>query len=59
MSYIITYTTVQFNDSADSYLGMSIDRSTDGHVIKVSQTGSINELINSHLTDRIGCRHVQ
>jgi hypothetical protein len=38
---------------------MSIDRSTDGHVIKVSQTGSINELVNSNLPDNHGCRTPQ
>jgi hypothetical protein len=35
----------------DSYLGMSIKLSNDGHLISVNQTGSINEFINSNLTD--------
>jgi hypothetical protein len=38
---------------------MSIDRSPDGHVIKVSQTGSITELINSNLTDTLGSKTPQ
>jgi hypothetical protein len=48
---IKAYVNVQFNETADSYLGMSIKRSNDGHLISVNQTGSINELINSNLTD--------
>jgi hypothetical protein len=43
------YTNVQFNEFADSYLGMSINRSSDGHIIHVDQSGSICELVNSHL----------
>ena len=46
------YGEVQFNPEAESYLGMNITRSMDGHTVQVDHSGSIAKLIKEHLTDK-------
>jgi hypothetical protein len=46
------YGTVTFNKTADAYLGMSITRSLDGHLIEINQSGAISLLLEKYLTEK-------
>jgi hypothetical protein len=46
------YGTITFNKTADAYLGMSITRSLDGHLIEINQSVSISSLIENSLTEK-------
>jgi hypothetical protein len=45
------YGTCQFNEKADSYLGMNITRDGNDRVIRVDHEGSISKLIDEHIPD--------
>jgi hypothetical protein len=46
------YGTVQFNETADSYLGMNIKRKGNESVIQVDHEGSIQKLLDENLTEK-------
>jgi len=46
------YNSVTYDEKAISYLGMNLTRSDDGHIIEVTQSGSIAELLHYTLTEK-------